>query len=175
MKRLLLLFLAMVVSIGLVACDNSSSSDSSSVDSKQEEKKEEKKEPLNVKVDVDKELNFKKFDVEVKKVKVYEKDNALLADINLDWRNRAYDYGDKMTFFVATLLDVKQDDENLEEIKDAWNPENKNSSDVFFPNAAGGLTSVKLTYELVDETTPIEIIFTPTTETEESETVKVDF
>ena len=172
----MLLFLAMIVSIGLVACDESSSSDSSSDDdSKQEEKKEEKKEPLNVKVDVDKELNFEKFDVVVKTVKAYEKDNALLADINLDWRNNASDYGDEMTFFVATLFDVKQGKQSLIEVNDAWNPENKNSSDVFFPNALGGEWGIKMTYELVDESTPIEIIFTPTTETEESETVKVDF
>src|SRR5690606_3837343 len=75
---------------------------------KSEEKRDEKKEPINIKIDVDKELNFDKFDVTVNKVKVYEKKEKLLADIHLNWTNRANDYGDKMTFFVATLFDVKQ-------------------------------------------------------------------
>jgi hypothetical protein len=52
--------------------------------------------------------------------------------------------------------------------------ENKNRSDVFFPNAAGGTTGIKLTYELKDSETPIDLIFTPTTETEGTETVTID-
>ena len=97
----------------------------------------------------------------------------MLADIRLSWTNRIYDY-DTSTLFIATLFEVKQGGETLTEINDAWNPENKNSSDVFFPNAAGGTTLVDLTYELKDESTPIEIDFTPTTEEEGTETIKIN-
>ena len=137
-----------------------------------EEKK--KSAPIKFEVDVNEELNFQKFDVNVKKVKVYSKKDKILADVKLEWTNRAYDYGDQMTFFVATLFDVKQGEISLTEINDSWNPENKIGNDVFFPNAAGGTTDVNLTYELTDESTPIEIIFTPTTETEKSQTITVD-
>ena len=141
---------------------------------KQEEVKKEEEKPIDVKIDVNKELNFEQFDVELKTVKVYEKDDTVFADISLDWTNKAQDYGEEMTLFVATVFEVKQGDKDLEEINDAWNPENKNTSDVFFPNTLGGEWSVDLTYELADETTPIDIIFTPTTETEGSETITVD-
>lgn len=137
--------------------------------------KKEKPKRIKKKFDVGKQLQFKQFDVEIERMKIYTKKKKILADIKLSWRNKAHDYGsDKMTFFVATEMQVKQGKTELIEINDAWNPENKNSSDVFFPNTLGGLWTVDLTYELVDAETPIDIIFTPTTETEGSKTVTIE-
>ena len=145
---------------------------------KEQEKQEVKKEKpkrIKKKFDVGEQLQFKQFDVEIERVKVYTKKDRILMDIKIDWRNRAYDYGsDQMTFFVATEMQVKQGKTELVEINDAWNPENKNSSDVFFPNTLGGTWKVRLTYELIDAETPIDIIFTPTTETEGSKTVTIE-
>lgn len=145
---------------------------------KEQEKQEVKKEKpkrIKKKFDVDEQLQFKQFDVEIERVKVYTKKDRILMDIKIYWRNRAYDYGsDQMTFFVATEMKVKQGKTELVEINDAWNPENKNSSDVFFPNTLGGTWKVRLTYELIDAETPIDIIFTPTTETEGSKTVTIE-
>lgn len=168
----------------LVACGDDTS-EQASEDVEQEEVVEEEteeveeveeEEPIDVTIDVNEELQFKQFDVNMKKVKVYEKGDILLTDISFDWRNKARDYAsDKMSLFVATQFEVKQGDETIEEINDSWNPENKGfSNDVFFQNTLGGLWSVDLTYELIDSTTPIDIIFTPTTETEGSTTVTVD-
>lgn len=172
------LIIASVLSLLLLtACGGQASDDVSNEaedELKQEEVKKEEEKPIDVKIDVNEELNFEQFDVELKTVKVYEKDDTVFADISLDWTNKAQDYGEEMTLFVATVFEVKQGDKDLEEINDAWNPENKNTSDVFFPNTIGGEWSVDLTYELADETTPIDIIFTPTTETEGSETITVD-
>lgn len=183
MKKLLLLMFAVIVIFGLVACgsEDDAGGDASSESSNNEENTVEEAsteevvedEPINLKIDVNKEYNFKQFDVVVEKVEVYEKDEQLLADIRLSWTNRIYDY-DTSTLFIATLFEVKQGGETLTEINDAWNPENKNSSDVFFPNAAGGTTRVDLTYELKDESTPIKIDFTPTTEEEGTETIKIN-
>ena len=171
------LIIASVLSLLLLTACGGQASDGVSNEAedelKQEEVKKEEK-PIDVKIDVNEELNFEQFDVELKTVKVYEKDDTVFADISLDWTNKAQDYGEEMTLFVATVFEVKQGDKDLEEINDAWNPENKNTSDVFFPNTLGGEWSVDLTYELADETTPIDIIFTPTTETEGSETITVD-
>lgn len=145
---------------------------------KEQEKQEVKKEKpkrIKKKFDVDEQLQFKQFDVEIERVKVYTKKDRILMDIKIYWRNRAYDYGsDQMTFFVATEMQVKQGETELIEVNDAWNPENKNSSDVFFPNTLGGTWKVRLTYELIDAETPIDIIFTPTTETEDSKTVTIE-
>lgn len=147
------------------------------IEKEQEKQEVKKKKPKRIKkkFDVGEQLQFKQFDVEIERMKVYTKKDRILMDIKIDWRNRAYDYGsDQMTFFVATQMQVKQGKTELVEINDAWNPENKNSSDVFFPNALGGLWTVDLTYELVDAETPIDIIFTPTTETEGSKTVTIE-
>ena len=147
------------------------------IEKEQEKQEVKKKKPKRIKkkFDVGEQLQFKQFDVEIERMKVYTKKDRILMDIKIDWRNRAYDYGsDQMTFFVATQMQVKQGKTELVEINDAWNPENKNSSDVFFPNTLGGLWTVDLTYELVDAETPIDIIFTPTTETEGSKTVTIE-
>ena len=142
---------------------------------KKQEVKKEKPKRIKKKFDVGEQLQFKQFDVEIERVKVYTKKDRILMDIKIDWRNRAYDYGsDQMTFFVATEMQVKQGKTELVEINDAWNPENKNSSDVFFPIPLGGTWKVRLTYELIDAETPIDIIFTPTTETEGSKTVTIE-
>ena len=143
-------------------------------DNEEDNEKKSENKPINIKLDVNEELNFKLFDVVVEKVKVYEKGNKILADIKMKYTNRDYQYGDTKTFFVSTLFDVKQNNVDLEEINNAWNVENKNRSDVFFPNAAGGTTGIKLTYELKDSETPIDLIFTPTTETEGTETVTIN-
>ena len=147
------------------------------IEKEQEKQEVKKKKPKRIKkkFDVGEQLQFKQFDVEIERMKIYTKKDRTLMDIKIDWRNRAYDYGsDQMTFFVATQMQVKQGETELIEINDAWNPENKNSSDVFFPNTLGGLWTVDLTYELVDAETPIDIIFTPTTETEGSKTVTIE-
>lgn len=147
------------------------------IEKEQEKQEVKKKKPKRIKkkFDVGEQLQFKQFDVEIGRVKVYTKKDRILMDIKIDWRNRAYDYGsDQMTFFVATEMQVKQGETELIEVNDAWNPENKNSSDVFFPIPLGGLWTVDLTYELVDAETPIDIIFTPTTETEGNKTVTIE-
>ena len=133
-------------------------------------------EKINKTINVNEKLNFEHFDVEVKTIKVYENEGVSLADIMLEWLNKKTPYpaDDKMTLFVATTFDVKQDDISLNEKNDAWNPANKNSSDVFFPNVIGGKWQVKLTYELIDNELPLDIIFTPNTKTEGSEIVSVE-
>lgn len=184
MIKKILSFVGILAVLSLIACSDDTSEQANQENVEEVEQKEVEEEaveeveeePIDVTIDVDEELQFKQFDVNMKKVKVYEKDGILLADISFDWRNKARDYvTDKMSLFVATQFEVKQGDETLEEINDSWNPENKGfSNDVFFQNTLGGLWSVSLTYELVDETTPIDIIFTPNTETEDSETITIN-
>ena len=184
-KKLFLIITFMLFAVLFAGCSSDSSGQEvDSVDTEiQDEKVEqdteennnaEKEEPVEIDFELNQKLEFEQFDVTIKTVKVYEKDDKLLADIKLDWTNKAQDYGPEMTFFVATLFDVKQGDISLTEINDAWNPENKNTSDVFFPNAVGGSWEINLTYELVDDSTPIEIEFTPTTETEGTEVITID-
>lgn len=150
----------------LTACGGESIYDKKENEPKAEQEADKENEPKDEKfetkkIKLDDEFKFEQYDVKFKQVKVYEKKDKLLADITFDWTNKIYDY-DKTSFFIVSLLGVKQNDEELEEINDAWNPENKLESDVLFQNAAGGTTQVKLTYELVDDKTTLKLIITPT-------------
>lgn len=158
-----------------VVKEPSSDKEETTVENKEEVKKDKtvKKKKANGDIKIDKELSFDQFDVGVKEVKVYEKKGKLLADIKLSWFNKIYDH-DKTSFFIVSLLEVKQGEEELREINDAWNVDNKLRSDVFFPNAAGGRTNISLTYELKDRETPIVLLFTPTSDEEVTEKINVE-
>lgn len=167
MKKVTMIFFVILSSIVLlVACQSN--------ETKTEVGSETKEEKLNKKIKVDKKLEFEQFNIEFESAKAYEKDNKLLLDIKFSWRNKRLPDGS--TLFVATLFDVVQADEELKEINDHWNPNGDRSlsNDVFLNNTSGGLSSVKLTYMLDNKNDPIELIFTPTTETEESQKIKIE-
>lgn len=130
--------------------------------------KEEQKE-INRTIEVNEELLFLNHRNKIKKVKVYEKDGKLLIDIPVDWRNTSFP--DKTTFFRANSLDVFQGEHLLEEANNAW--ANKNSN-VYFPNAVGGEWKVDLTYELIDDTTPVKLVFVVFDEYDENEELTIE-
>lgn len=159
--------LAITAAIALTACNTDKSSTDNEVDETQKEK-------LDIQIEVSETLEFEQFNIEFDSVKVYEKDDKLLLDLKFNWRNKQLPEGS--TLFTATLFDVIQSEESLEEINDSWNPEGDRSlqNDVFLPNTAGGLSSVKLTYELKNKEDDVEVVFTPTTETEDSQSITVN-
>lgn len=146
---------------------------------KKEEPKEEKpKEEKKAKpkkdeglIKVTDELTFANYTVTMKSVRVYEKKDKAYADIKFNWLNQAGD-GKKM-FMQLSALDVEQGGVILEETTEAWDPANKNSSPIYFPNAQSGEVGVELTYALENKEDPITITFVPITG-EGSEKVTVD-
>lgn len=161
MKRLLFLLLA---SLLLVAC-------SDDVEDVEAEDKRFNKQTIKL----SEELTFEDYDIKMKEIKVYEKKEKPLVDIKFDWVNKDYEHDDK-TLFMSTVMDVKQDDNTLADVDDHWNPEGDRgiSNDVFMPNAQGGTSSVKLTYELIDDTSDIEITFTQVSNEDNTETITVE-
>jgi len=159
--------LAITAAFALTACNTDKSSTDNEVDETQKEK-------LDIQIEVSETLEFEQFNIEFDSVKAYEKDDKLLLDLKFNWRNKQLPEGS--TLFTATLFDVIQSEESLEEINDSWNPEGDRSlqNDVFLPNTAGGLSSVKLTYELKNKEDDVEVVFTPTTETEDSQSITVN-
>lgn len=140
---------------------------------KTDEPKEEasvKEEKFDKEIKIDDELQFQEFNIKMKPAKVYEKDGNYYADISFRWLNHT---GGEAKLFRATSLDVKQSDELLEEVDDAWQDTN---SDVHFPNANNGERGIELTYELVNKEDPVEITFVPANfELEEdSQTITID-
>lgn len=167
LKRIIVVMLAITAAIALTACNTDKSSTDNEVDETQKEK-------LDIQIEVSETLEFEQFNIEFDSVKAYEKDDKLLLDLKFNWRNKQLPEGS--TLFTATLFDVIQSEESLEEINDSWNPEGDRSlqNDVFLPNTAGGLSSVKLTYELKNKEDDVEVVFTPTTETEDSQSITVN-
>ena len=167
LKRIIVVMLAITAAIALTACNTDKSSTDNEVDETQKEK-------LDIQIEVSETLEFEQFNIEFDSVKAYEKDDKLLLDLKFNWRNKQLPEGS--TLFTATLFDVIQSEESLEEINDSWNPEGDRSlqNDVFSPNTVGGLSPVKLTYELINKADNVEIIFTPTTETEDSQSVIIE-
>lgn len=138
-------------------------------DAKKEEDKKENS--FNKTIELDNELVFAEYTVKMNEVKVYEKDGSAFADISFNWINQAGD-GAKMFFQVSTF-DVVQGENILEEVSGAWDIENKNSSDIYFPNAQNGEHKVELTYELANKEEPLTIKIRPMTG-EDTEEITVE-
>lgn len=163
------MLLILVISI-LSAC-GSEGEETKQTQTEQTEKKEEKEEkkPINYKLEIGETLEFEEFTVEILQVKVKEKKGDLLADIKFDWTNRDYNYGyPEKTLYTTTFFEVKQGDAVLNEINDYWNVENKGFSPVFDTVNLNESRRINLTYKLKDNETPIDLYFTPTTETEDT-------
>ena len=170
MQKHLIYFLILLITLILTSCGTNETNVKSEI---KEVKETEKEEKLDKKIEVNEKLEFEQFDIEFDNVKAFEKDKKLLLELNFSWRNKQLPDGS--TLYVATLFEVIQNGEELEEINDSWNHEGERGldNDVFLPNAAGGLSPVKLTYELADTENDVELIFTPTTETEEPKSITI--
>ena len=121
------------------------------------------------KIDVDSEMVFGELTINFDNV-VVEDEKATLT---YDWINQAGD--GKKEFIALAAIDVKQGDTILEEVSGAFDADNKNKSDVFFPNAENGEDKVVLEYALVDNETPIEVTITPLNDFgEESQSISVN-
>lgn len=81
----------------------------------------------------------------------------------------------KKYFFALISESVKQGEEVLEEVSGAYDMENKKTNSMHEHNPEGGTVNIKLIYELKDETTPLEITFSPLNEfNEEKQVIIVD-
>lgn len=132
-----------------------------SKETKKTEKEEAEDEKENGEIKLDDKLEFGNFSVTMDHVRVYEEKGKNYADISFSWLNQAGD--GKKTFMQLSALDVEQGDSILDETTGAWDPTNKNTSDIYFPNAQNGEWKVKLTYELKNKEEPITITFVPLT------------
>lgn len=133
----------------------------------EKEKEKQRKKLANYNQKINEKLEFDKFYVEIRKIKVKEKKGEFQANLDIVWWNKDYDYGyPEKTLYTSTLFEVKQGDTVLNEVDDKWNVENKHYSSIFDPVKINDSQLIALTYKLKDGETPIDLYFTPTTETE---------
>lgn len=146
-----------------VAAEVEDNSDEIEVEPEEEPEKEPEQEKTTEKeIEINEELLFGEFGVSMNDIRIYEEEGKTFADISFDWLNQAGD-GEKM-FMSISLLTIYQGEDHLEETTGAWDVENRNSSDVYFPNAQNGEWTIDLTYELNDKDEPLRIVFTPLNE-----------
>ncbi|GAE27015.1 hypothetical protein JCM9140_3126 [Halalkalibacter wakoensis JCM 9140] len=139
------------------------------------EEPETQEETLEKVIELDEQLLFGEFTVNMNQVHVYEAEDNIFAEVSFNWLNQAAD-GKKM-FMSITLLSVYQGENDLEETTGAWDVENRNRSDVYFPNAENGAHKVSLTYKLENKEDPLELVFTPLNEFDEERqeiTINID-
>lgn len=154
LKKLLML---LGLSVLLVACGGNEESAGSEEDASEKEKT----------IEVNEELSFLDFKAEIKKVKVYEEDGAYLLDIPIKWLNLTED--SKMLMQV-TSMDVNQSGEILDEVNNAWLD---NEGEVRIENASRGEWTADLTYELENDSDPVDITFVPHTD-EDSQVITIE-
>lgn len=137
---------------------------------KKQEKEKKTEENLAEKtIELNEELVFLNFKLKIKSVKIREIDGSYFIDLNMDWLNQSFP--DKTTFLRAASIDVHQNNDILTETSGAW--QNRNS-DVYFPNAVRGWTRLNLQYELVDNKSPVKIVFVPHDEYDENQEVTIN-
>ncbi|MFP7287973.1 DUF5067 domain-containing protein [Shouchella clausii] len=138
-----------------------------STEKKEEEKEDpesahdEKKEPFNKEIELSDEFSFRDFSVEMKKANIYEENESVYLELSFNWRNH---FEEEAKFIRAASVWATQDGQELEETTNAYSD---TSSDVHFPNAAGGLWGVDLTFELLNDS-PVQIVFMPHNDGEEN-------
>ena len=136
-------------------------------DKKKEEKPKEevKEEPKEVITEINDELVFSEFKINMKSVKFYEEDGKDLAEVKYTWTNQSGD--GKKYFFALTTHNALQGDEVLTETTGAADIENKKTNSYHEHNGEGGTVNIRLVYELVDKETPLTLRFKPLNEFDE--------
>lgn len=152
MNKLYGVFLLLIISTLLIACSASG----------EESKKE---------INIDKKIEYNDLLIEFDKIKVYEKDGEKLVTINYDWTNLS---GDDFSLQSLATMEVLQNGESLKETSDSWNPENSKvlGNDAFFRIENNITLSVDFTYKLIDNESPLEIVFYVLEE--DDEIIKID-
>lgn len=136
-------------------------------DKKKEEPKEEvKEEPKEVITEINDELVFSEFKINMKSVKFYEEDSKDLAEVKYTWTNQSGD--GKKYFFALTTHNALQGDEVLTETTGAADIESKKTNSYHEHNGEGGTVNIRLVYELVDKETPLTLRFKPLNEFDEN-------
>src|SRR5690625_4151420 len=124
-------------------------------------------------IELDDELLFAEFKINMKSVEFYEEDGKDLVEVKYSWANQSGD--GKKYFFALTTHDALQGDEVLMEITGAANMENKKTNSYHEHNGEGGTVNIRLVYELLNKETPVTLRFKPLNEFgEEAQEIIID-
>lgn len=145
-----------------------------------EDEKEEKNEEENVEEIVEKEtednpiivdenIAFSDYSITIKDVEL--EDNE--AIVNMKFKNDSYT--EDLSFIQSVIMSVYQGDNELEETSNEMMENAGSNNGIYYKHSTGIYSNVDLSYELIDDTTPLTIKFTPLlSEYDESQEIEIE-
>lgn len=142
----------------------------------EDEKEEEKNEEENVEEEtednpiiVDENIAFSDYSITIKDVEL--EDNE--AIVNMKFKNDSYT--EDLSFIQSVIMSVYQGDNELEETSNEMMENAGSNNGIYYKHSTGIYSNVDLSYELIDDTTPLTIKFTPLlSEYDESQEIEIE-
>lgn len=155
--------------------ENETSDKENFEDEKEEEKNEENfEEEVEEETDdnpiiVDENIAFSDYSITIKDVEL--EDNE--AIVNMKFKNDSYT--EDLSFIQSVIMSVYQGDNELEETSNEMMENAGSNNGIYYKHSTGIYSNVDLSYELIDDTTPLTIKFTPLlSEYDESQEIEIE-
>ena len=156
--------------------ENETSDKENFEDEKEEEKNEEENVEENVEEEtednpiiVDENIAFSDYSITIKDVEL--EDNE--AIVNMKFKNDSYT--EDLSFIQSVIMTVYQGDNELEETSNEMMENAGSNNGIYYKHSTGIYSNVDLSYELIDDTTPLTIKFTPLlSEYDESQEIEIE-
>ena len=157
--------------------ENETSDKENFEDEKEEEKNEEEpveeltpeEEIENNPIIVDENIAFSDYSITIKDVEL--EDNE--AIVNMKFKNDSYT--EDLSFIQSVIMSVYQGDNELEETSNEMMENAGSNNGIYYKHSTGIYSNVDLSYELIDDTTPLTIKFTPLlSEYDESQEIEIE-
>lgn len=156
--------------------ENETSDKENFEDEKEEEKNEEENIEGNVEEEtednpiiVDENIAFSDYSITIKDVEL--EDNE--AIVNMKFKNDSYT--EDLSFIQSVIMSVYQGDNELEETSNEMMENAGSNNGIYYKHSTGIYSNVDLSYELIDDTTPLTIKFTPLlSEYDESQEIEIE-
>ena len=118
---------------------------------------------------VDENIAFSDYSITIKDVEL--EDNE--AIVNMKFKNDSYT--EDLSFIQSVIMSVYQGDNELEETSNEMMENAGSNNGIYYKHSTGIYSNVDLSYELIDDTTPLTIKFTPLlSEYDESQEIEIE-
>ena len=118
---------------------------------------------------VDENIAFSDYSITIKDVEL--EDNE--AIVNMKFKNDSYT--EDLSFIQSVIMSVYQGDNELEETSNEMMENAGSNNGIYYKHSTGIQSNVDLSYELIDDTTPLTIKFTPLlSEYDESQEIEIE-
>ena len=144
-------------------------SDKENFEDEKEEEENVEEETEDNPIIVDENIAFSDYSIIIKDVEL--EDNE--AIVNMKFKNDSYT--EDLSFIQSVIMSVYQGDNELEETSNEMMENAGSNNGIYYKHSTGIYSNVDLSYELIDDTTPLTIKFTPLlSEYDESQEIEIE-